>query len=134
MSRRRYLEGEADVASPFFVFDKIIGCNGVDHVLRVFKEKHISTMHRLSLCLVFLLFQFVNANAQNISTAKPWTYWWWMGSAVNKADITAQLEYFSKSGVGGVHIIPIYGVKGYEKENISFLSPQWLEVMQHTIR
>ncbi|GGN09826.1 glycosyl hydrolase family 2 [Dyadobacter beijingensis] len=91
-------------------------------------------MRRLNLCFAFLLFQFVSAHAQSISTAKPWTYWWWMGSAVNKADITAQLEYFSKSGVGGVHIIPIYGVKGYEKQNISFLSPQWLEVMQHTIR
>lgn len=91
-------------------------------------------MRRFFLCFALLLCQLVNANAQGISTAKPWTYWWWMGSAVNKADITAQLEYFSKSGVGGVHIIPIYGVKGYEKENISYLSPQWLEVMQHTIR
>ncbi|MCF0071510.1 glycoside hydrolase [Dyadobacter sp. CY261] len=91
-------------------------------------------MRRLFVCLLFLLIQFFDTYAQTFSTTKPWTYWWWMGSAVNKADITAQLEYFGKSGLGGVHIIPIYGVKGYEKENISFLSPQWLEVMRHTIR
>ncbi|WP_353723008.1 glycosyl hydrolase [Dyadobacter sp. 676] len=91
-------------------------------------------MRRLIICLALLLVQFANAYAQAVSTARPWTYWWWMGSAVNKADITAQLEYFSKSGVGGVHIIPIYGVKGYENANIAFLSHQWLEVMQHTIR
>lgn len=90
-------------------------------------------MRRLILCFLFLSIPFL-VHAQRISTAKPWTYWWWMGSAVNKADITAQLEYFAQSGVGGVHIIPIYGVKGYEKENLAFLTPQWLEVMQHTIR
>lgn len=22
------------------------------------------------------------------NTAKPWTFWWWMGSAVNPADLT----------------------------------------------
>jgi hypothetical protein len=91
-------------------------------------------MRRIFLVLLLILVQLTNSNAQQLSTSKPWTYWWWMGSAVNKADITAQLEYFSKSGLGGVHIIPIYGVKGYEKEAISFLGPQWLDVMQHTIR
>lgn len=122
-------KGEAHAVSPFF-----IPGNGVETVLRVFKEKHISIMLRHILCLVVLLFQLVRGFAQPISTSKPWTYWWWMGSAVSKGDITAQLEYFSKAGVGGVHIIPIYGVKGYEKENIAYLTPQWLEVMQHTIR
>lgn len=91
-------------------------------------------MRRTFLILLLILARFADTNAQTISTAKPWTFWWWMGSAVNKADITAQLEYFSKSGLGGVHIIPIYGVKGYEKAAIPFLGAQWLEVMQHTIR
>lgn len=91
-------------------------------------------MRRIFLILLLILAQFTNINAQKLSTTKPWTYWWWMGSAVTKADITAQLEYFSKAGLGGVHIIPIYGVKGYEKAAISFLGTQWLEVMQHTIR
>lgn len=73
-------------------------------------------------------------HAQTISTAKPWTFWWWMGSAANERDITAQMEGFQKAGLGGVHIIPIYGVKGYEKEFLPFLSKDWLAMMQHTVR
>ncbi|MCE7043987.1 glycosyl hydrolase [Dyadobacter sp. CY312] len=84
--------------------------------------------------LFFLLtFPCINTSAQNISTAKPWTYWWWMGSAVKKQDITKQLEIFQKAGVGGVHIIPIYGAKGAEADFIPFLSPKWLDMMQHTV-
>ncbi|GAB3016276.1 glycosyl hydrolase [Spirosoma pulveris] len=66
--------------------------------------------------------------------AKPWTYWWWMGNAVNASDITYQLEQFAKAGLGGVHIIPIYGVKGYETEFIPYLSNKWLAVFGHTVR
>jgi hypothetical protein len=86
--------------------------------------------------LIFLLlfFQCILVNAQSVSTSKPWTFWWWMGSAVNKEDITKQLEYFSKSGLGGVHIIPIYGVKGFEAQSIPFLSKDWLEMMSYTVR
>lgn len=87
---------------------------------------------RLLLLIFFALFSLIG-NAQSISTAKPWTYWWWMGSAVTKEDITKQLEIFQKSGLGGVHIIPIYGVKGYESGFIPFLSTNWLDVMQHTV-
>ena len=75
-----------------------------------------------------------SVNAQEISTSKPWTYWWWMGSAVTKQDITKQLEIFQKSGLGGVHIIPIYGVKGAEAGFIPFLGATWLDVMGHTVR
>ncbi|MCF2506466.1 glycoside hydrolase [Dyadobacter sp. CY107] len=88
---------------------------------------------RLILFLLLLL-NGTLANAQAISTSKPWTFWWWMGSAVNKKDITVQLEYIQKSGVGGVHIIPIYEVKGYESQSVPFLTPQWLDLVQHTVR
>ncbi len=72
--------------------------------------------------------------AQEISTTKPWTFWWWMGSAVKKHDITRQLETFQKAGVGGVHIIPIYGAKGAEADFIPFLSKKWLDMMEHTVK
>ena len=68
------------------------------------------------------------------NTAKPWTYWWWMGNAVNESDITNLLEQFAKAGLGGVHIIPIYGVKGAEKQFIPYLSDRWLAVFAHTVR
>ena len=57
-----------------------------------------------------------------------------MGNAVTEADITHQLEQFAKAGLGGVHIIPIYGVKGYEKQFIPFLTDRWLAVFAHTVR
>jgi hypothetical protein len=85
----------------------------------------------LFICLSLLC---TAVHSQTVSTAKPWTYWWWMGSAVNKEDITRQLEFFQSTGVGGAHIIPIYGAKGAEADFIPFLSPKWLDMMQHTVR
>lgn len=90
-------------------------------------------MRRLLYTLVLALISIQGIGQTSISTARPWTYWWWMGSAVSKADITKQLTWFSKSGLGGVHIIPIYGVKGFESKSIPFLSEQWLEMLQFTV-
>jgi len=87
-----------------------------------------------SILLTLSILLSLSVNAQEISTSKPWTYWWWMGSAVTKQDITKQLEIFQKSGLGGVHIIPIYGVKGAEASFIPFLGTTWLDVMGHTVK
>jgi hypothetical protein len=66
-------------------------------------------------------------------TTKPWTRWWWEGSAVNKADLTLTLEQFKNAGLGGVEITPIYGVKGFEQQEIQFLTPQWMQMLVHTL-
>lgn len=87
------------------------------------------------LFIIFLLVSIPNTDSQtkeNIS--KPWTYWWWMGSAVNEKDIKKQLREFSKAGLGGVHIVPIYGVKGYENEFLQFLSQEWLDMLNYTTK
>ncbi len=68
------------------------------------------------------------------STTQPWTRWWWHGSAVNEKDLSANLEELKNAGFGGVEVTSIYGVKGYEKEAISFLSSKWMEVFNHTLR
>ena len=65
---------------------------------------------------------------------KPWTRWWWPGSGVDKASLTRQLEQFAAAGLGGVEITPIYGAKGYEDRYLTFLSPKWLEMLEHTAR
>ena len=65
---------------------------------------------------------------------KPWARWWWQGSAVNEKDLTANLEDYQAAGLGGLEITPIYGVKGYEKQFINFLSPQWMKMLDHTIK
>jgi hypothetical protein len=60
---------------------------------------------------------------------KPWTFWWWMGSAVDKTNLTRELERYAAAGLGGVHIIPIYGAKGFESKDINYLSPEWMDMM-----
>lgn len=65
---------------------------------------------------------------------KPWTRWWWHGSAVNKRDLTAEMEKYEKAGLGGLEITPIYGVKGAEDRFIDFLSPAWMEMLEHTLK
>ncbi|GAB3640238.1 glycosyl hydrolase [Spirosoma arcticum] len=57
-----------------------------------------------------------------------------MGSAVTETELTRQLTQFAEAGLGGVHIIPIYGVKGQENQFIPFLSERWLAVFSHTVR
>lgn len=66
-------------------------------------------------------------------TAKPWTRWWWMGSAVNEADINSMLTSYQEAGLGGVEVVPIYGAKGYEQQYIEYLSPQWVRMLNATI-
>jgi hypothetical protein len=60
---------------------------------------------------------------------KPWAFNWWMGSAVDKTNLTKELERYAAAGLGGIHIIPIYGAKGFEDKYINYLSPQWMEMM-----
>jgi hypothetical protein len=64
---------------------------------------------------------------------KPWTRWWWQGSAVNKEELTRLLKLYNGAGLGGVEITPIYGVKGAENQFIDFLSPKWVDMLQHTL-
>ncbi|MDA3925423.1 MAG: glycosyl hydrolase [Kiritimatiellae bacterium] len=62
---------------------------------------------------------------------RPGAYWWWMGSAVDKENITWNLEAMRKAGMGGGTIVPIYGVKGYEKKYIQHLSPEFVAMVSH---
>ncbi|TRW23865.1 glycoside hydrolase [Flavobacterium zepuense] len=66
-------------------------------------------------------------------TAKPWTRWWWMGSAVDESGIKAQLQDLSNAGFGGTQVVPIYGAIGYEDKYINYLTPQWMNVLDYTV-
>lgn len=88
------------------------------------------------IAVFFLLFSFC-AHAQvkvNQSTSRPWTFWWWMGSAVNETDISGQLKQMAAAGFGGVHVIPVYSVKDNAKNDIPFLSRRWLQVFDYTVK
>lgn len=67
------------------------------------------------------------------ATTKPWTRWWWLGSAVNPKDLTQNMETYAAAGLGGLEITPIYGVAGYENQFVDYLSPQWVQLLEHTL-
>jgi len=62
--------------------------------------------------------------------AKAGTRWWWLGSAVDKQNLQWNLSEYARTGIGAVEITPLYGVKGNDKNNISFLSPQWMQALK----
>lgn len=68
------------------------------------------------------------------SQAKPWTRWWWLGNAVNRRDLSAALAQYERAGLGGLELTPIYGVRGEESKFIDFLSPEWVGMLEHTLR
>lgn len=69
----------------------------------------------------------------NVTTeSKPWTRWWWLGSAVDKDNLTYNITELGKSGIGGVEITPIYGLQGGDNKYIDYLSPQWMKMLAHT--
>jgi hypothetical protein len=65
------------------------------------------------------------------SVQKPWTRWWWLGSAVDKPNLTRELQAIHDAGIGGVEITPIYGATGYEDRYIDFLSPKFMEMLRY---
>ncbi|NLP10937.1 glycoside hydrolase [bacterium] len=93
------------------------------------------------MCLL-LLYLYVGSVAAAQSTneyvesreTRPWVYWWWMGSAVDTDNLTRHLQLYQQAGFGGVHIIPIYGVRGEESRFIPFLSERWLAMLSHTVK
>ena len=98
---------------------------------------------RYSLVIVFTLL-WISISAQNATDkpewpsvkreTRPWTRWWWHGSAVTKEGITQEMEAYKKAGLGGLEITPIYGVYGGEKQFVNYLSPQWMELLRHTLQ
>lgn len=65
---------------------------------------------------------------------KPWTRWWLMGNILTPATVAEAMEEYQKAGLGGLEITPIYGVKGYEKQFIDYLSPEWMDMLQHILK
>jgi hypothetical protein len=63
---------------------------------------------------------------------RPHTYWWWLGNAVTKEEITWELEQMFEKGLGGV-LITSASAKVYEKGNIDYLSEKYLEMLKHAI-
>lgn len=59
--------------------------------------------------------------------ALPGTRWWWLGSAVDSANISWNIDQYAATGIGAVEITPIYGVQGNDANDIQYLSPLWMQ-------
>jgi hypothetical protein len=65
---------------------------------------------------------------------RPWTRWWWLGSAVDDENLTRLLETYQAAGLGGVEITCLYGVRGAEARELPYLSDRWAAAVRHTLR
>lgn len=90
---------------------------------------------------LYIIFSFVAlaSAAQNTSwplvktEMKPAARWWWMGSAVDKDNLTYNISEYASKGMGGLEITPIYGVQNNDKNEISYLSDKWMDMYKYTV-
>lgn len=85
--------------------------------------------------LIALLLLGGTAQAQNWPEpkpeAKPGSRWWWLGSAVDKENLSYNLQKYGAAGLGSLEITPIYGVIGNESNDIPYLSDKWMEMLRY---
>jgi hypothetical protein len=103
-------------------------------------KSHFKLLAPLAIAAAFLPARALDAKTDNDSNwptptadTRPWARWWWMGSAVDAANLDRELARYKAAGLGGVEITPIYGVKGWEDKFIPYLSPQWMAMLEHAI-
>jgi len=117
----------------FFPVKLLPICTGVNKSFTRIQD----LMKKLQLVL-FLSILSIAAQAQVqwppvTQTMKPWTRWWWQGSAVDKEGLAAAMKQYQAAGLGGLEVTPIYGVKGEEQKFIPFLSPKWVDMFRFTL-
>lgn len=66
--------------------------------------------------------------------SRPWTYWWWHGSAIEEAELARLLPEYRAAGLGGLHVVPIYNAEGREDRAVDFLTPPWMERLAFAVR
>ncbi len=64
---------------------------------------------------------------------RPWAYNWWLGSAVDRENLSREMRRYADAGLGGIHVIPIYGAKGAEARYLPFLSDGWIEMLRFAV-
>lgn len=60
------------------------------------------------------------------------TRWWWLGSAVDSLNLEWNLGQLKDHGIRTVEITPLYGVKGNDRNDLPFLSPEWMHAVRMT--
>lgn len=101
-----------------------------------------AVLYTLFSCTLFPVFTGCSDKTEQVdlkwpeitTEAKPWTRWWWMGNAVDKANLSWNLEQMQAVGFGGVEITPIYGVQGADSLEIPYLSPEWMNLLAYSMQ
>ena len=99
---------------------------------------------RIYVALIIFLLIGINCHSQSNNSfttwpkitneTKPWSRWWWMGSAVDESNLTDLMVKYGQAGFGGLEITPIYGAVGFEKKYLSYLSPEWMKMLDVSVR
>ena len=84
----------------------------------------------LSLCCILALSATAQTWPASTLTTRAGSRWWWLGSAVEKQELSRNMRDYAAHGIRTLEITPIYGGKGNDANNIDFLSPQWMEMLR----
>ena len=84
------------------------------------------------ICAIATLSIYSQSWPKQLPEARPGTRWWWFGSAVDSTNLKWNLAQYASHGIGAVEITPIYGVQGNEKNELSYLSPEWMKAIRYT--
>ena len=97
-------------------------------------SKKVYRVKRIAIYCILIVAWGLTAMAQSWPEAgtetKAGVRWWWLGSALSEADMQWSLRQYAQAGIGTVEITPIYGVQGNEANELSFLSPPWMRMLQ----
>ncbi len=96
---------------------------------------HLPNIKRNAIILILILFiSCIGYCQQNPQEIKPWTTWWWMGNIIDENGIEKQLELFDSVGIGGVYIVPAYGVKNFKNKYIELYSERWFDLLKFALK
>ena len=84
------------------------------------------------ICAIATLSIYSQSWPKQLPEARPGTRWWWFGSAVDSTNLKWNLSEYASHGIGAVEITPIYGVQGNEKNELRYLSPEWMKAIRYT--
>lgn len=86
----------------------------------------------LTLASVLLLASGAMAQTWPVANheAKAGARWWWLGSALDKENVSWNMSQYANHGIGALEITPLYGVKGNDANNIDYLSPKWMDMLK----
>lgn len=68
------------------------------------------------------------------ASAKPYVWWHWVNGNVTHEGITADLEWMSRIGVGGLQLFDVgFHTPALVDPPLTYMSPPWQQALRHTI-